>query len=272
MKLTPLTLLPLSALLLVTACASSDAPSDNEVYAAAVTEGGGDTQLDGVPGASAAPEDADAAPTADEHALHFECTLPDVRARVEARQGGDGDMRGEGGREGRRGDRQRPDDGTRTSTVGHPGHGHGHGRGHGGPLAFRRLLWIYDGDESGDLDDAERAELEADLAVRCANLQASLLASFDADGDGALSEAELANARAAFEAERVAREVADLATHDADGDGTLSPEERRAAHEARRAALVAAYDADGSGDLNADEAAALRAHLRAVLRGEIAPD
>lgn len=265
------TLFTLPLLALAAACTSSGA-DDSDVYAAAVTEGGSDTTLDGVPGDTATPADDDATPTAEERRVHFSCDLPDVRARVEARGCEGGDMSGGGGHGHHGGGTHTSttghhEGGTHTSTTGHGRHGHG-----GGPLAFRRLLWIYDVDDSGDLSDDERAELEADLAVRCDNLQAALLEAFDADLDGTLSDEELTNAQAAYEAERVAREVAELAEFDADGDGQLSHEERRAAHDAKKAALIARFDADASGDLDDTEAAALRAYMRSVVRGEIAPE
>lgn len=246
-------------------CAGSESLyDDGDVYAAALTEADGEADLDGVPGAEAAPSDGDVRPDREARALHFRCELPAVEARVQdrcEREGGPGahmappEGRGERGQVG-------------TSTAGPR-----RGRGHRGPkpLSMRRMMWVYDVDGDGELSEAERAALESDLAARCANLQAELLADFDADGDGELSEAELDAARADREAARDAREASILAEFDTDGDGELSPEERRAAHDARRAALVAAYDADGSGDLDAVEEASLRDYLRQVVRGEAAP-
>ena len=65
---------------------------------------------------------------------------------------------------------------------------------------LRHMLWVYDLDESYDLDDSERAELEADLEARCENKTAWLLANFDVDGDAALNAEERAAARAELEA------------------------------------------------------------------------
>ncbi len=67
------------------------------------------------------------------------------------------------------------------------------------------LAFIYDADDSGDLSDAERADLLADFTERCEVLHAGILEEFDADGDGELSEDEQSAVREAREARRAER-------------------------------------------------------------------
>ncbi|MBI2375728.1 MAG: hypothetical protein HYV07_17160 [Deltaproteobacteria bacterium] len=281
---------------MISGCAGTDALStaeENATYSAAVTQGG--DPLTGIPGDSAAPGPRD---EGSDEALHRDCSVDAVHDRLVARYDTDGDGElsdteraaleanfdgrahgcgarpgmgmgmGHGGMPGGH-HGPRPDGAnTGTTSAGHPD-GCGH-RGHG-PLPFRRLFWVYDADESGDLSDAEREAMRADLDARGANLEARMLASFDADGDGQLSDAELEAARAAHEAEREARRAGDLASYDADGDGRLGHEERRAAHEGRRAALEARFDVNVDGVLDATEKTALREYMRTVIRGEVEP-
>ena len=146
------------------------------------------------------------------------------------------------------------------------------GRGH---HKLKRIKFIYDADESGDLDEAERAVLEGDLVARCENKQAYLLENFDADEDGALSEEEIQAARDARQAEREANRDERFSELDADGNGELSREEFEAAREARgdrcearRAAMTEAFDTDGDGELSDEEKSAMRDTLREWVRGE----
>ena len=153
-------------------------------------------------------------------------------------------------------------------------------RGHHGPRGrghnkLKRLKFIYDIDESGDLDEAERATLEADLVVRCENKQAYMLENYDADEDGALSEEELEAAREARRAAHEERRAARFDELDADGNGELSREEFESGREARgerceerRAAMLEQFDTDGDGELNDEEKAAMRDYLREWVRGE----
>lgn len=248
--------LPLFALMLFVGpgCAGDDGLYAEQVYAAAVAAADGEEDLNGAPGQNAGPSRDDVRPDAQERALHFDCELPAVEARVHERTCPDGEGCDAQGRRAGHG-------GARVAE-----HRRGHGR---RGLSFRRLLSIYDVDGDDALSDTERTELEADLAARCTNRQAQLLEDFDADDSGALDDDELGAARAARESARAAEQAARLADFDLDADGTLSHEERQAAHEARRAALIAEFDVDSSGELDAAEQAALRAHMRQVVRGEV---
>jgi hypothetical protein len=253
----------------------ADMSVDDAVYMSALEEedlgtGEGDDAADGDDAGDA---DADAATGEDTVAEVDACSLEAIRARITDRFdtnangnvdpdeqadmsshfGGDhqGNMRGHHGRRGR---------------------GHHRGLGH---HKLRRLKWIYDTDNSGDLSDTERAVLEGDLVTRCENKEAYMLATYDTDADGTLSEEELVAASAAREAEREARHAERLALRDTDGDGEVSQTEREAARddrqancEARRAAKVEMFDADGDGELNDEETGALREYLRQWVRGE----
>ncbi|MEW5848963.1 MAG: hypothetical protein AB2A00_09115 [Myxococcota bacterium] len=167
------------------------------------------------------------------------------------------------------------EDGQAQAQEPPPPHG---GRGMG-RHRWRMLAWVYDNDESGDLDEAERAELESDLAARCEARNARLLAQYDADADGTLSSEEEAQAQADLQAAHEARRAEALASYDADGNGSLSCAERQAMHEARhaemeqlRAEREAEFDVDGSGDLDASERAAKRAAIKERIRsGEPGP-
>lgn len=85
----------------------------------------------------------------------------------------------------------------------------------------------------------------------------------DSDGDQRLSRAEFVEAR-----------VQRLAAADADHDGSVTPEERRAAHQARRAGRADArferLDADNDGAISKSEFDARREH-RAEARGDRGP-
>jgi len=111
---------------------------------------------------------------------------------------------------------------------------HGH-RGDHGPM-----LAIYDDNDDGALDDAERAALRADTDAGCAVRNAEVLAGFDVDGDHVLNAEEFAAVRASHDEEHRARHAArasgrppeddavTMATWDLDDDGVLSASERRA--------------------------------------------
>lgn len=156
-------------------------------------------------------------------------------------------------------------------------------RGFGPPPHVLHLLkWVYDADESGDLDETERAALLADHTARCEALQDRLLADFDADGDGTLSEAELEEARA--NAPRPPHGHGPRGEGDTDGPpggrghhgprgegDTDGPPGGRGHHgppvdlNDPPPPVVDEFDADGDGTLSASEAATARAEIRARL-------
>jgi Ca2+-binding EF-hand superfamily protein len=145
----------------------------------------------------------------------------------------------------------------------------------GRQLRLSLLLKLYDSDASGELDETERALLEADLTARCEQRMETLLATFDADGSGELEDSEWDAAKAAIRERFAARRAEFVAEFDLDADGELNPEERLAARESRveahqteRAELFAEFDLDGNGELNPEEQEALREALRERLRGE----
>jgi Ca2+-binding EF-hand superfamily protein len=138
-----------------------------------------------------------------------------------------------------------------------------------------RLRWIYDADDSRDLDEAELDEMRADLELRCFNREVYLIETYDENGDGELDEDEWALAVDDLRARRVDRRAAILDEFDTDGNGELDRDERRAAFAARheriverRTAIVEEFDENGDGELDVEEKAALRDALKACVRGE----
>ncbi len=142
--------------------------------------------------------------------------------------------------------------------------------------AWHRLAFVYDADDSGDLDDSEMATLLDDFSVRCEAIHARLLEEFDADGSGDLDEDELAAAHAEMEARREERRaemdeqggahhmgasdgMADGGGPDAGGDGGPRMGDRPDP-------MVATWDVDGDGELSADELATMRAEVRERIR------
>jgi hypothetical protein len=272
-----LTILTPFALVGLAACGAfeADMSVDDAVYMSALEEedlgtGEGDDPADDDADADADGETA----TGDETVTEADdCSLEAIRARITDRF----DTNGNGAVD--------TDEQANMSGHfggGHHGHMHGHhgrrGRGHHRGLGhhkLKRIKWIYDTDNSGDLSDTERAVLEGDLVTRCENKEAYMLATYDTDADGTLSEEELTAASTAREAERDARRAERLAEVDTDGDGEVSQTERQAAREirranceARRAAKVDMFDADADGELNDEETNALREYLRQWVRGE----
>ncbi len=127
------------------------------------------------------------------------------------------------------------------------------------PHHFHFMRWVYDADDSGDLDEAERATLLDDHTARCEAMQARLLAEWDADGDGALSDDELEAARAAHEAER----DGDRAPGRPGGQGGPPPSEQRGAVPPP---VQDEFDADGDGEISSGEASVAREVLRERIR------
>ncbi|MFO0598899.1 MAG: calcium-binding protein [Myxococcaceae bacterium] len=130
---------------------------------------------------------------------------------------------------------------------------------------LRRLAWVFDENDDGQLSADERTALIDALHARCERIKANVLAHFDANGDGQLDETERAAAKAALVARVQAQRERILSQYDVNHDGVLDDGERAqlradrvAAFKARRAELVAQFDADHDGTLNAAEKLALR--------------
>jgi len=140
---------------------------------------------------------------------------------------------------------------------------------------MKRLAWIYDRDDSFDLDEAERDELRMDLETRCMNRQAWLLDAFDAYESGDLDDAEW---QAALDdlAERVkARHDEFVARYDENDDGVVDAFERVQARIDRLEVMLAIhemalekYDENGDGRLSTDEREALRDALAERVQGQ----
>jgi hypothetical protein len=145
------------------------------------------------------------------------------------------------------------------------------------PHRFAFIRWVYDSNDDGTLDDAERATLLDDHSARCEALQAQLLADFDANGDGTLDETELEAARAAREARREEQGPPEGAPPAGGGDCENMhgrPGQRPGGGPGGRPAeltgapppVVDEFDVDADGTLSAGEAATARAALRERIR------
>ncbi len=236
---------------------------EDAVFSAALTDGDGEGLLDStVSGAqvlAASEEEVESVLGTDE-GFARDCSLDGLMERVIAEYDTDGDGKLD------RSERKA----LRREFVPRPLRRHRFARHH----RLARLRWIYDADDSRDLDEEERGELRADLEERCENRQAYLLEVYDEDESGTLDEEEWAQIHEDLKARRQARRDAILDEFDADEDGRLDFAERRAAHLAlhealkeRRAAVIEEYDEDGDGDLDDDEKAALREALKERVRG-----
>ncbi len=129
---------------------------------------------------------------------------------------------------------------------------------HEGPK--RKLVWVYDDNGDGKLDEAERANVKADKELR----KAARKARVDGNHDGTISPEERAVAKDVKRHEREAKKAERLAKLDANKDGKLDPLERSRA----KAAKQAAFDKNKDGKLDAAETAAARAAARARLQGK----
>ena len=128
------------------------------------------------------------------------------------------------------------------------------------------LIWVYDLDESGIIEKAERPDLFDDFTIRCEVLHEKVLADFDADGDGELSDEEK---QAAHDAQK--------AKHDAN---KKEFEKEGKPHKGKLGSLFGMdppnlpkfaqeFDLDEDDDLNAEELATLRSTMRdRIVSGE----
>jgi Ca2+-binding EF-hand superfamily protein len=135
----------------------------------------------------------------------------------------------------------------------------------------------YDADQSGDLDEAEKAALATEFGDREAGVTAEnpnrgqptragvLLEAYDVDGSGTLEASEIAALRADIQARCEERLSKLIEQFDTNGDGTLDDAEWDAARTAlreriaeRRQSRVAEFDSNADGHLDAEERATLR--------------
>jgi Ca2+-binding EF-hand superfamily protein len=271
MRMNPI-LLACAAVLGLTACGEGADPGtsldasallEDAAFSAALNDGDGEdlvlASFD-VPLDLAAEEDVEAELDRD-GGYALDCSLDGFKARIREHYDQNGD-----GRLGR------VELGVlRAQLAQRPTHRHRFARHH----RISRLHWIYDSDDSRDLDEVELDELRTDLELRCFNRQVYLIETYDENGDGELDSDEWALAIEDLHARREERRAAILDEFDANGDGELDGAERLAAFAARRekiaerrAAIVEEFDEDGDGELNADEKATLREELKARVRGE----
>lgn len=124
----------------------------------------------------------------------------------------------------------------------------------------RHLVWVYDDNGDGKLDEAERAKLQVDKAQR----KTARKAKVDGNHDGTISPEERAVAKDVKRHQRAERKAERLAKFDGNKDGALDATERARA----KAAKQAAFDKNKDGTLDAAETTAARAAARARLQGK----
>lgn len=137
--------------------------------------------------------------------------------------------------------------------------------------AWHRLQFVYDVDDSGDLDDSEMATMLDDFTVRCEAIHERLLEDFDADGSGDLDDDELAAAHAEMEARREERraemEGSDGPSHGDTGEGhgdTGGHPEMGGGPSGDP--MLDTWDVDEDGELSAEELSTMRAEVRERIR------
>lgn len=135
---------------------------------------------------------------------------------------------------------------------------------------WKRIVWAYDVDDSGSLDQDEKAALAKAVAARCEARKERVLANWDADKDGQLDDGELAAAIKAHMEARRERFFQMLAKVDTNDDHKIDAAEREAArkalvahYEAKREEVKAKFDANGDDKLDESEIDALKAAIRA---------
>lgn len=140
-----------------------------------------------------------------------------------------------------------------------------------------KVVARFDADQSGDLDDGEKAELvaeygdpDAGTAARHPNRgqptrAAVLLQAYDIDDSGSLEASELEALQADIQARCEERRAKLVEEFDVDGNGTLDESEWEAAHTAlreriaeHRHARITEFDSDADGRLDSEERASLR--------------
>lgn len=150
-------------------------------------------------------------------------------------------------------------------------------RGCGFETIVENVVARYDADQSGDLDESERAGLVAEFGDAESGLAAEhpnrgqpsraavLLDTYDSDASGTLEAGEIAALQADIEARCADRLTKLVEKFDANGDGTLDESEWQGARVALRERITehrrersAAFDTDADGQLDDDELAEVR--------------
>ncbi len=134
------------------------------------------------------------------------------------------------------------------------------------PGPWQMIAFVYDTDQSGDLDEAERAVILEDFSARCESLHDKLLAEFDADGSGDLDDTELAAAKQALDERRPDGPPPEGPPPDS-GD-TSRPEgpPMGPPPEGEIPPPFLSFDTNGDGTLSETEFAVLQADVRAHIR------
>lgn len=125
---------------------------------------------------------------------------------------------------------------------------------------WEMLTLIYDGDNSGALNDKERTNLFNDFTVRCEAIHQRLLGDYDLDGDGEI----LGDERDQLDAdlrELHGERLDDMREHRAD-----MREEHQGGDRPNYLMFAADYDSDADGELSDKELTVLRDAMRAKIR------
>mgnify|MGYP001261494284 CR=1 FL=1 len=137
---------------------------------------------------------------------------------------------------------------------------------------FKHIRWIYDADDSGNLDDNEKDNLISDLHARCENKWDNFLSQFDHDQSGDLNETEKQQARQMRRETKAQKREDMLAEYDTNENGQLDPSEHKQMRKDRREEIESRGDAvrdtyiGDDEEMDETERAALRDMLREKIR------
>lgn len=118
--------------------------------------------------------------------------------------------------------------------------------------ARKLVIAKYDKDGDGQLNDEEKAALQADAKAMMDKKKAEFIAKYDKDGDGKLNDEEKAAVKADFQAKRDQRRA----------EFAQKKPEKAAKMQQRKAEFIAKYDKDGDGKLSDEEKAAAKADFK----------
>lgn len=119
--------------------------------------------------------------------------------------------------------------------------------------AHKLVLAKYDKDGDGQLNDEEKAALQADAKSMMEQKKAAFIAKYDKDGDGKLSDEEKDAMKAEFQAKREQRRA----------EWAQKNPEKAAKREQKKAEFIAKHDKDGDGKLSDEEKEAMKAGFQA---------